>query len=214
MIAASLSRAIGRHVDAALARIRVARWATVAEVRADGRVRVDYEAVEERVVSTGQVVSVQPPRSAWLRVMWPSGSGRSLAWGLSKGDRVLAIGVDRVVGTVLRWQTAFDVVLPVSDLPPGGSRNDGQPVMRLPSGEALRVGSGPASQALVVAPALREELDRLWSALANHTHSVPFVESGGSTATAGPSGTDPDRRDISSRRILTDDTVVPGVGVV
>jgi len=212
MIAASLARAIGRHVDAALARVRVARWGTVAEVRADGRVRVDYDAPEERVVSTGQVVAVAPPRSAWLRVLWPSGGGRSLAWGLAKGDRVLTVGVDRVLGTVLRFQAGYDVVLPVGDLPSGATRNDGQPVVRLPSSEALRTGSGSASQALAVAPALRQELDALWTAIGSHVH--PFVGVGpGNPGTTAPSGTTPVTRDIASRRIVTDDTVVAGVGV-
>jgi hypothetical protein len=213
MIAASLARAIGRHVDAALARVRVARWGTVAEVRADGRVRVDYDAPEERVVSTGQVVAVAPPRSAWLRVLWPSGGGRSLAWGLAKGDRVLTVGVDRVLGTVLRFQAGYDVVLPVGDLPPGATRNDGQPVVRLPSGEALRTGSGSASQALAVAPALRQELDALWTAIGNHVHTVAGVQPGSGSVVSAPSGTTPVTRDIASRRIVTDDTVVAGVGV-
>jgi hypothetical protein len=66
---------------------------------------------------------------------------------------------------------------------------------------------------MAVAPALRQELDALWTAIGNHVHTVAGVQPGSGSVVSAPSGTTPVTRDIASRRIVTDDTVVAGVGV-
>ena len=165
-----------------------------------------------------------------IPVLWPSGGGRGMVWGLVAGDPVYVAvrevdhdgwdagqrGDDQTPTDDRRHDWSDAVVLPMDTLV---GRSDGSPVVVLDSGDVLRVGALNADEPLAVASALREELDAIWSAIyGGHTHTVTGTcPPGGGSLTAGTalaaSGT-AITRDLDSRRLMTDDTVTPGVGVV
>lgn len=156
-------------------------------------------------------------------VLWPSGGGRGLVWGLQAGDPVYVQvreichdgwdagqrSGDAVPEVDRRHDWSDAVVLPMDTLV---GRMDGAPAMLLQDGEALHVGSLTASEAPAMAGAVRQELDALWAALDGHAHGFTGVAAGAESTTDGLVIA-PTTYDLSSRRILTDDLILPGVGV-
>jgi hypothetical protein len=180
--------------------------------------------------STGgeQVASPYPPLLG-VPVLWPSGGGRGMVWGLDVGDPVYVAvrevdhdgwdagqrGEDQTPTHDRRHDWSDAVVIPMDTLV---GRSDGAPVILLASGDALRVGSLTAGEGPAIASALREELDAIWSAIyGGHTH--PYLQAigpgvtGTTAAVSSAASGVPDTRAIASTRLLTDDTVTPGVGV-
>ena len=170
-----------------------------------------------------------------IPVLWPSGGGRGMVWGLVEGDPVYVAvrevdhdgwdagqrGDDQTPTDDRRHDWSDAVVLPMDTLV---GRSDGAPVIVLANGDALRVGANGASKAPAMADPVREELDAIWSAIyGGHAHPVTTTVSGAvpagaspvtGTGTTAPAAGTPITRDLASRRLLTDDTITPGVGVV
>lgn len=211
---------------AAVAPIRSARAGRVVAWDADANT-ADVQLVHDEVVTgTDGAPRVAPAPIVYGKpVAMMAGGGSAFTIGLSEGDPVWVIFRDvshdeydagRTGGTYApqdptRWRPADAIVWPFARPP---ARADGAPVLAMGSGDAFRVGALDADEPVGMATALREELDALWSAMATHTHQVALVQPGAATIASNPSGTTPDTRDIASRRLLTDDTVTTGVGVV
>ena len=165
-----------------------------------------------------------------IPVLWLSGGGRGMVWGLVAGDPVYVAvrevdhdgwdagqrGDDQTPTDDRRHDWSDAVVLPMDTLV---GRSDGAPVIVLANGDALRVGANGASKAPAMADPVREELDAIWSAIyGGHAHPYqqatgPGVTGSTPAVSSAASGT-PVTRDLASRRLLTDDTITPGVGVV
>ena len=166
-------------------------------------------------------------------VEWSSGGGCGIVWGLDPGDPVYVAvrevdhdawdagqrSDDQTPAHDRRHQWSDAVVLPMDTLV---GRSDGAMVVLVKSGTAGRWGGLTASEGPAMASAVREELDALWSALATHVHTVTTTVTGAVPAGASPvtgagsaaaPGTVPDTRALASTRLLTDDTITPGVGV-
>jgi len=159
-------------------------------------------------------------------VSFPAGGGRSMTWGLEPGD--LAMGIvrrdshDEVdAGSAipsepasLRKFSTSDLVVqpgagrPGAPLPSSAWRQDGQMVLRLPSGEALFVGASTAALRLVIEDVLKPYLDAMKAWSDEHTHLVTGVATGpGSVTSNPPTGTSPavpDSADLASGRIKVD----------
>lgn len=185
----------------------------------------DVQLVHREIVhlSGGRTEARALPPLRDVPVIWPAGGGRGLVWGLVPGDPVYVQvrevshdswdagqrSEDQTPQSDRRHDWSDAVVLPMDTIV---GRMDGAPVIVLGTGDALHLGATGANEAVPVASALREELDAIWSALKTHVH--PFVGlAAGTAGNTAPSGTARNARDIASRRVVTDDTVVPGVGV-
>ncbi len=142
---------------------------------------------EERVVE-GERIPIPALTVAGCPVIFPAGGGRGLTFGLQAGD--LALGLyrhrshDEVDGgaegplnpaSTRRMRDADIVVLagyfrPAVARPPSEFRSDGQPVMPLPSGEALHVGASTGTYMLVREDLLQTYFTSLKNAYDTHVH--------------------------------------------
>lgn len=222
---AGLATVAERAAEVARDSVRICRPGVVrAFSAASSRADVDLIHQEMRTRQDGTVEVVTLPRLYGLPVAQMAGAGSSLTIGLSPGDQVWVVYRDqsgdeydagRTTGPYApqdpsRFRPRDGVVWPFASAP---ARMDGAPVIAMPAGRAFRVGSLTAGQGAAVAAAVRDELDAIWQALGSHDH--PFVGlPAGTLGTTSPAGTTPAPRTLASLRLLTDDTVVPGTGVV
>lgn len=216
-----LVEALLLHADAALAGVEVAIDCEVVSYDAASQtasIRPCVRAVEVDP-ETGELVAPEADVIAGVPVMWPSGGGRSLTWGLDVGDLGLAVirsrshdevdsaaSVPALPASTRRFNWSDAVFLPRDAVPerPLSSdayRNDGQAVFALPTGEALHLGTGTAALRLVIEDVLRPHLVAVKAWLDALTLPV-------SGATAGPpsvpSPSVPVTADLASGRVKVD----------
>lgn len=133
-------------------------------------------------------------------VCFPQGGASSITWKLAKGDWVLVIFAERAIGEWLktggkdvmpvstrRFSTsdamAIPGIRPFADPLPGAVLDEDALVLEHP--QTIKVGAG-ASDYAAMAQDTRDELDRLWDALATHTHTTTGVVSNATPASPGP----------------------------
>lgn len=157
---------------------------------------------EERIIE-GETVSIPSMSIPGCPVIFPTGSGRGLTFGLSRGD--LALGLyrhrshDEIDGGAVgpldpqssrRLREADIVVLagyhqPATARDSSTYRTDGQPTMPLPLLEALHIGASTATYTLVRSDLLASFLSSLVTWANTHTHAG-VMPGPGSTAIAAP----------------------------
>jgi len=135
-------------------------------------------------------------------VSFPAGGGRSMTWGLEPGD--VATGIVRKAShdevdagsaipsepASLRKFSTSDLVVqpgagrPGAPLPSSAWRQDGQMVLRLPSGEALFVGASTAGHALSRDDLIISNLNAIKAALDTIAAAAGVANSYVRTATA------------------------------
>ncbi len=167
----------------------------------EGSATVTPMVLEERILNDERV-EIPSSSIPGCPVIFPYGGGRGLTFGLEAGD--LAIGLyrhrshDEVDGgadgpllpaSTRRVDLSDLVVLPgffppSGGYPSSGIRSDGQPVMPLPSGEAIHVGDSNATFALVRWDLLESYLDAIKAKYDAHVHG--YVLSGAPTPTTPP----------------------------
>jgi hypothetical protein len=150
---------------------------------------------------TGEISGLIAPVLRGRPVMWPSGGGMSLVWGLAQGD--IAQGVIRsrshdevdsgsavpvTPASTRRGNLSDLVVVPLvgggaSPLAAAAYRSDGQPVL-VPggAGDALHVGASTAAKAL----ALAEESAARIARIENFLNSATYAVSGPVTTAPSP----------------------------
>lgn len=151
----------------------------------------------------GSSVVAQLPRVDGVPCAHIGGGGVSLTWDYAAGDLVI-VGVrdvshDEVDGgrtatgepaSLRRWSWADAVVLgafaaPTSPLPSAAVSASG-PVLRLPDGDALRVGDSTAAKALALAEKVATQISRIETEFNTHTHVLTIAVGGGSGTAAVP----------------------------
>jgi hypothetical protein len=218
---AGLATVAERAAEVARDGVRICRPGVVrAFDAAASRADVDIIHQEMRTRQDGTVEVVTLPRLYGLPVAQMSGAGSSLTIGLSPGDQVWVVFRDqsgdeydagRTTGPYApqdpsRFRPRDGVVWPFASAP---ARMDGAPVIAMPAGRAFRVGSLTAGEGVAMAAAVEERLSAIEVAI--QTLILPVAG-----AVAGPPVPPPvfPGTALASLRLLTDDTVVPGTGVV
>jgi hypothetical protein len=176
---------------------------------------------EERIVD-GARVPIEPVRVEGVPVSWPGGGGRTLTMGLEVGDEVIALVRHRshdeidsgepgpVVPVSTRRMSYSDILVlaeyrrPSEERPASEYRSDGQPVLAMPTGEALHVGASTAALALARADLVLARLEALATAF---DAWVPAPGDGGAafktilsalTGSGWPEGVSSDRVKVTS----------------
>lgn len=212
---AQLSAAL---LDSALLRTRVAVSVRIDSFDASTCTATVTPLVNEERVIEGERVPIPSLSIPGCPVIFPYGDGKGLTFGLSRGDTALGLfrhrSHDEIDGGApgpidpqsTRRMREADLVVLAGYVVPGSRpssdyRSDGAPVMPLPVGDALHVGSSTATYALVREDLLSAYLQNLKTYIDLHVH--PGVTSGpGSTgAPAVPSPTIPP---IDTAAILVD----------
>jgi len=197
------------------------REAAVAAVESSLTVRVEaFDAAQQtvdvtqlvapRFESGGEVTFAEPVTLKGVPVRWERSGSRGLTYGIEPGDLGYIIvrgrshdevDAGRTDGTTqpaskrrhaLRDAYFVPGYQPVGGLSGSDYRSDGQPVFRLPSGEALHVGSGTAGRAVADGPKMLDRIERLEAAVnlvAQAAGITPPPFSGAATFTPGAPAT-------------------------
>lgn len=183
----------------------------------------DYDPATQTVRAAPSVIEhgqSGAPGMDGVPVLWPGGSLRGLTMGLEDDDGAVLLvrhrSHDEVDGgtTALpanpqasRTMSYADAVALPGYVPPGvgrpssQQRSDGQPVLYMPSGEALHVAVATASIALARADLVLSELQSIKAAFDLHTHTGVTTGPGVSGAPAVPL---PSPSSVATDRILVD----------
>ena len=182
---------------------------------AEGSATVTPMVLEERIIE-GERVEIPSATIPDCPVIFPFGGGRGLTFGLEPGDQALGLYRHRshdeidggASGPILPQSTRridqSDLIVLPGFFPPSGGypssaiRSDGQPVMALPGGESVYVGSSTAAFALVRWDQLQLYIQDMVTLFNAHIHPV----SGPNTGT--PSLPAPNPGDLSSDAFKVD----------
>ena len=197
----SLAEAVEPLIASKRAGVRVARDATV--IRYDAATQTaDVQPCVQDVAPDG--AGVPSPVIYGVPVAWPSGGGRSLAWGIDVGDLGTLIirdvshdevdagaDVPTTPAASRRWDLSDAVFLPRDATPAAPLeqvRDDGAPVLAMPDDEGLHLGTAAANQALAIAQNVADRLARLETLFTLHVHPVAGASA---TVQVPPPYTDP-----------------------
>ena len=187
---------------------------------------LDYDAEEQtvtaqigvrfsRVNSEGERIPYDPPPLPNVPVLWAAGGGGDYSdtWPLEEGDELELIFAERSIdewvitdGDVVtpadtrRFNLTDAVALPVrssAELPDEALSTDA----RVIRGPLIRMGSAAADDHVALASRVQAELDALWEALENHSHSYTPGESGTAQTGSGPSGS---AGDVGASKVMAE----------
>ena len=147
---------------------------------------------------SGEPVSYSPPAIANVPVAFPGAGDWSMTWPLTAGDDVLLVFAERGLDEwkshgggghqptdVRRFDLSDAVAIPGLRSPAGAIPAEGFAddalVIR---GAEIRLGSSSATEFVALKSLVETELNRIWTALATHTH--PYVDSGTASTSSAP----------------------------